>query len=91
MIEKSFKINLSVETRETALLVQKASQYISNIRIQVGRKRVSAKSIMGIITLGNLQGEEVIISIDGKDEQEAMTEISKFFTTNLAKSDNYSY
>ena len=54
MKKKHISINLEGEqmARHIAMLVQKASKYESSIYIQSGDKRVNAKSIMGMMTLG---------------------------------------
>ncbi len=54
MKRKSVSINLEGEqmARNIAMLVQRASKYESSIYIQSGDKRVNAKSIMGMMTLG---------------------------------------
>ena len=51
MIKKPITINLStgLEARPVAQLVQVASQFNSEIYVEIGKKRVNAKSIMGMI------------------------------------------
>ena len=50
MIKKPITINLStgLEARPVAQLVQVASQFNSEIYVEIGKKRVNAKSIMGM-------------------------------------------
>ena len=43
-------------------------------------KKVNAKSIMGLMSLGLSAGEEVVVSIDGDDETNAMDEIEKYLS-----------
>ena len=64
MIKKPITINLStgLEARPVAQLVQVASQFNSEIYVEIGKKRVNAKSIMGMMTLGLDAGEEIILS-----------------------------
>lgn len=80
MLEKSMKIQLKngLEARPVAVLVQVASQHESSIYIESTGKRVNAKSIMGMMSLGLNSGEEVRVIADGKDEAEAVTNIEKF-------------
>ena len=61
MIKKPITINLStgLEARPVAQLVQVASQFNSEIYVEIGKKRVNAKSIMGMMTLGLDAGEEI--------------------------------
>ena len=64
-----------------ALLVQVASQFESNIYVEVEDKKVNAKSIMGMMTLSIVPGEEVTIITIGVDEEEAMDKIEEYLTT----------
>ena len=82
MIKKSIRIQLEggLEARRIALLVQEASKYDSTIYIQSGDKRVNAKSIMGMMSLGLDNGEELVVSAEGTDEAEAVEGIDKFLS-----------
>lgn len=75
------KIPTGLEARPVALLVQVASQYESNIYVECDEKKVNAKSIMGMMSLGLAAGEEVIVSADGSDEEVAMENIEKYLSS----------
>ena len=83
MISKNITINIltDMEARPVALLVQVASQFESNIYVEVEDKKVNAKSIMGMMTLSIAPGEEVTIITKGVDEEEAMNKIEEYLTT----------
>ena len=83
MIQKSVQIKLEggLEARPVAVLVQVASQYSSSIYVECEDKRVNAKSIMGMMTLGLTAGEEVVVSANGEDEENAMEDIVKYLST----------
>ena len=83
MIKKSIKIELpsGLEARPVALLVQVASQYESKSHVEVEQKRVNAKSIMGMMTLGLEAGEEIMVEADGTDEAAAIEDIEKYLST----------
>lgn len=66
------------EAKPVAMLVQVASQYESKIYLELGSKRVNAKSIMGMMTLALLKGNGIIVEADGADEEAAVTEIEKY-------------
>ncbi|MBR2258401.1 MAG: HPr family phosphocarrier protein [Blautia sp.] len=82
MIKQPVTINLStgLVARPVAQLVQVASQYESEIYVEIGRKRVNAKSIMGMMTLGLDAGEEITLSANGKDEEAAMSSIVTYLS-----------
>lgn len=83
MIKKSMTIALKggLEARPVAELVQVASKYDSRIYIELGTKRVNAKSIMGMMSLELDNGDEMTVSADGADEQQAISDIEKFVTS----------
>lgn len=82
MLEKSMKIQLKngLEARPVAVLVQVASQHESSVYIESAGKKVNAKSIMGMMSLGLDNGAHVTVVADGKDEQEAISSIEKFLS-----------
>lgn len=67
-----------LEARPDAMLVQVASQYDSRIYLESGSKRVNAKSIMGMMTLGLIAGQSITVEADGADEDQAVSEIEKY-------------
>ena len=84
MIKTSVTINCEgLEARPIAMLVQKASQFSSKVQIEVGTKKVNAKSIMGMMSLGIARGESINIITDGSDEEEAMNGIMEYLSGNL--------
>ena len=84
MIKKPITINLStgLEARPVAQLVQVASQFNSEIYVEIGKKRVNAKSIMGMMSMGFTEGQEITIIADGKDAEAAVNEIADYLTAN---------
>lgn len=83
MITKKIQIQFQngLEARPVAVLVQVASQYNSSIYVECDDRKVNAKSIMGMMTLGLTAGEEVVVSANGDDEQTAMDDIVKYLST----------
>lgn len=69
-----------LEARPAALFVQIASKYESHISVSVNEKQVNAKSIMGMMSLGTIKGEQIEILADGEDEEEAVTALINFLT-----------
>lgn len=82
MIQKLMTIQLSsgLEARPVAVLVQKASQHDSTIYIEAEGKKVNAKSIMGMMSLGLNMGEQVTVIADGADESMALESIEKYLS-----------
>ena len=81
MVKKNIDVSLGEkEARPIAMLVQLASQYKSNIEIRKENMTVNAKSIMGMMTLGLVQGQKLEISVDGEDEEAAMQEMENYLS-----------
>ncbi len=74
------KVNLEngSEARPIALLVQEAGKFDSRIYLEIGTKKVNAKSIMGMMSLGMANGDEVEVSAEGEDEEAALDGVCKF-------------
>ena len=82
MIQKSIQIKLEtgLEARPVAMLVQVASQFESTVYLGSDNKKVNAKSIMGMMTLGMDLSEDLEISAEGADEEMALDGITDFLT-----------
>ena len=82
MTKRTVTIELAsgLEARPIAMLVQLASSYESKIYVESDNKKVNAKSIMGMMTLGLAAGENVTVNADGADEANAIAEIEKYLS-----------
>lgn len=88
MITKKMTVEIpaGLEVRPVALLVQVANQFSSSVYIESGSRKVNAKSIMGLMTLGLRAGEEVILHADGPDEAAASEKIEAYLTGKISVS-----
>lgn len=75
------KMQQDFEARPIANLVQVANRYESKIYLEHGDSRVNAKSIMGIMSLALLNGEEILVDAEGADEAEAVAAIEEFLVS----------
>ena len=84
MIQRDVQIKLEsgLEARPIAMLVQVASQFESSVYIEAADRKVNAKSIMGMMSLGIDGGSGVKIIADGTDEEVAVKEIENFLSSN---------
>ena len=82
MVQKSMEVQLDngLEARPVAVFVQVASQYESTIYVEVDDKKVNAKSIMGMMSLGLYNGETLTVVADGSDESAAVAHIERFLS-----------
>ncbi len=80
MVQREVEVRIpgGLEARPIAVLVQVASQYESSVYLLKEGKRVNAKSIMGMMTMGLNTGEKITIVADGADEVTALEGIEKY-------------
>ena len=83
MTKRTVTIELAsgLEARPIAMLVQLASSYESTIYVQSDNKKINAKSIMGMMSLALLNGEEILVDAEGADEAEAVAAIEEFLVS----------
>jgi phosphocarrier protein len=74
MVEQTVTIQnrAGIHARPSAMLVQTAMDFQSNIYLEKGNDRINGKSIMGILTLGASYGSEIRVIAEGEDEQPAL-------------------
>ena len=84
MIKKPVTIqnNMDMEDRPIAHLVQEASQYASQVYIEIDNKKINAKSIMGMMSLRLQKGENITVVAEGKDEAESAAGVENFLVAN---------
>ena len=75
------KMQQDFEARPIANLVQVANRYESKIYLEHGDSRVDAKSIVGMMSLALLNGEEILVDAEGADEAEAVAAIEEFLVS----------
>jgi phosphocarrier protein len=63
---------LGLHARAASRLVNCASGYASEVRIVRGARSINAKSIMGVLTLAAARGAELVIEVEGADQQQAL-------------------
>lgn len=83
MIKKpvTIQVDMSSEDRPIAHLVQEASQYESQVYLEIEEKKINAKSIMGMMSLRLCQGELLTVVAEGKDEEEAAKGVEGFLAS----------
>ena len=68
-----------LHARPASLLVKVCQTAKSDIKIAKGDTEVNPKSILGILTLGASQGDELVIEVSGEDEEAISQNIKDFF------------
>lgn len=81
VIVREFKVEnkYGIHARPAALLVKAAGKFSSEILIGRKGSEVSAKSIMGLLTIEGHHGASLSVQVEGVDAEEAMAEIAELF------------
>ena len=69
--------------RPATAFVQKANEFKSSIWIEKDERHVNAKSLLGVLSMGIVQGTEVTIIADGVDEENALAELTELVEKKL--------
>ena len=79
----TIKDELGVHARPAGLLVKLAKKYASKVTIEKDGKTCDMRKLMAVMSLGVKKGNEVIITAEGEDEEDAIAEIQKVLEENL--------
>ena len=66
------KNKAGLHARPATFFIQKANEYRSTVWVEKEERRVNAKSLLGVLSLGIIGGTSIKIIADGSDEQEAV-------------------
>lgn len=77
MKDVEVKNQVGLHARPATFFIQKANEYKSSIWVEKEERRVNAKSLLGILSLGIVGGAKIRIIADGSDEQLAVDGLVK--------------
>lgn len=83
--EVTIKNSAGLHARPATFFIQKANEFRSSIWIEKQERRVNAKSLLGVLSLGIVQGTAFSIIADGADEQHAVDALAALIETNFAE------
>ncbi len=85
MFSKKITINhpYGLHARPATYFIQKANEFKSNIDIIRDNRRVNAKSLLGVLSLGVVKGMEISIIANGPDEEQAVNALCELVMNNL--------
>lgn len=79
VLELEIKNAVGLHARPAAVFVQTANKFKSRMHLTKDGVRVSAKSIIGVLSLGAGHGARVLLEVSGEDEEEAAAVLSHLF------------
>ena len=87
MISRDITIKNSVGlyARPATFFIQRANSYKSSIWIEKDDRRVNAKSLLGVLSLGIMGGTTIRIHAGGSDEEQAVEELVKLVESGFAE------
>lgn len=68
----TIKNTVGLHARPATFFIQKANSYKCSIWVEKDDRRVNAKSLLGVLSMGIVQGITVTLIADGADEAEAL-------------------
>ena len=75
---------VGLHARPATFFIQKANEYRSTIWVEKDERRVNAKSLLGVLSLGIVGGTKIKIRADGGDEVEAVENLVKLIESGFA-------
>ena len=75
---------VGLHARPATFFIQKANEYKSSVWIEKDKKRVNAKSLLGVLSLGVTKGTNITIIADGVDEEKAVGELVSLISSDFA-------
>ncbi len=76
---------LGLHARASAKLTKLASEFVSDIWLSRGSRRVNAKSIMGVMMLAAAKGSTVTLETEGDDEAEAIDALTSLISSGFGE------
>ena len=87
MYEKKATIvtQVGLHARPATFLIQKANEFKSSVWIEKEERRVNAKSLLGVLSLGVAHGSIISVIADGSDEVEAVDRLCELIASDFAE------
>lgn len=77
--------SVGLHARPATFFIQKANEFKSSIWVEKEDRRVNAKSLLGVLSLGIVKGAEISIIADGSDEEEAVKTLVELIESNFSE------
>ena len=81
----TIKNNVGLHARPATFFIQKANSFKSSIWVEKDDRRVNAKSLLGVLSLGIVKGMTINMIADGVDENEALAGLAELIDTGFSE------
>ena len=75
---------VGLHARPATFFIQKANEFKSSIWVEKEERRVNAKSLLGVLSLGIVGGTTIRVIADGQDEETAVEALVKLVNSGFA-------
>ena len=79
------KNQVGLHARPATFFIQKANEFKSSVWVEKDERRVNAKSLLGVLSLGIVGGTTIRIMADGSDEEQAVDGLVKLVESGFAE------
>ena len=76
---------VGLHARPATFFIQKANEFKASIWVEKDERRVNAKSLLGVLSLGITRGVNINIIADGTDEEQAVLALVELISSNFAE------
>ena len=76
---------VGLHARPATFFIQKANEFKSSIWVEKDERRVNAKSLLGVLSLGIVKGTAINLIADGADEKEAVSALIELINDNFGE------
>ena len=76
---------VGLHARPATFFIQKANEFKSGIWVEKEDRRVNAKSLLGVLSLGIVKGTPIKLIADGPDEKEAVEALFKMISSDFSE------
>ena len=83
--EVTIQNQVGLHARPATFFIQKANEFRSSIWVEKDERKVNAKSLLGVLSLGIVGGASFKIIADGPDEQEAVSALENLISTGFTE------
>ena len=83
--EITVKNEVGLHARPATYFIQKANEFKSGIGVEKEERRVNAKSLLGVLSLGIVQGTTITLIADGVDEKEAVDALADLIENQIGE------
>lgn len=83
--EVTVENQVGLHARPATFFIQKANEYKSSIWVEKEERRVNAKSLLGVLSLGIVKGTTITLIADGSDEKEAVAALVDLVNDNFGE------